>query len=325
MSGGFLWNEGPSVVKHNGVYYLMYSANCHCHRHYSVGYSTAVRPLGPYVKYSGNPILSARFHSGQGFPYLSSGTGHHSVIASPDGSELFIVYHSHADPLAGSGGRQLNIDRLGFREDGSMYVNGPSVTLQPSPSGTTNVMNITPEATVSASSTRRGFRTAALTDGEIGVDPLKAGYDWVSDGERAGAWVQLALGRAAARGVRPHLPDRAPGPQAVGRPSHLQRWDRARRAFSRGAGFGGHPAGAPRGEIEWIRFVAGEPVEREGEAGLSEIMVLGRPLGAVWISTPKPWRGGRRRFDPDRRVGSRSQVRSFHGKRRHRVRGRLVS
>ena len=63
-----------------------------------------------------------------------SGSGHNSVTNSPDGSELFIVYHIHTDPGHPSGDRQVCIDRMGFREDGSLYVTGPTHTPQPIPS-----------------------------------------------------------------------------------------------------------------------------------------------------------------------------------------------
>ena len=63
-----------------------------------------------------------------------SGPGHNSVTNSPDGSDLFIVYHSHMDPQNPSGDRQVCIDRMGFREDGSLYVTGPTHTPQPIPS-----------------------------------------------------------------------------------------------------------------------------------------------------------------------------------------------
>jgi hypothetical protein len=48
--------------------------------------------------------------------------------------ELFIVYHIHTDPQNPSGDRQVCIDRMGFREDGSLYVTGPTQTPQLIPS-----------------------------------------------------------------------------------------------------------------------------------------------------------------------------------------------
>jgi GH43 family beta-xylosidase len=123
----WLWNEGPFVIKHNDSYYLMYSANFYASRDYSVGYAVAMSPMGPFVKAAHNPILVSPNEE-------ISGPGHNSVTTSPDESELFIVYHIHTDPRNPSGDRQISMDRLVFREDGSLYVNGPTNTPQPIPS-----------------------------------------------------------------------------------------------------------------------------------------------------------------------------------------------
>ena len=123
----WVWNEGSFVLKHNSRYYLMYSANFYASRDYSVGYAVAERPIGPFVKAVHNPILFS--------PNAAiSGPGHNSVTTSPNGSELFIVYHIHTDPQNPSGDRQVCIDRMDFREDGSLYVTGPTDTPQPIPS-----------------------------------------------------------------------------------------------------------------------------------------------------------------------------------------------
>ena len=49
--------EGPSLLKKNGVYYLIYSANHYENKGYGVGYATSDTPMGPWVKYSKNPLL----------------------------------------------------------------------------------------------------------------------------------------------------------------------------------------------------------------------------------------------------------------------------
>lgn len=121
------WNEGPFVLKHHGKYYLMYSANFYASRDYSVGYAVAENPLGPFVKALHNPVLFSTNAE-------ISGPGHNSVTTSPDGKELFIVYHTHTDPKKPGGDRQVCIDRMGFREDGSLYVEGPTHTPQDIPS-----------------------------------------------------------------------------------------------------------------------------------------------------------------------------------------------
>jgi GH43 family beta-xylosidase len=123
----WFWNEGPFVLKHNHQYYLMYSANFYAGRDYSVGYAVANHPSGPFIKASQNPILYSTI------PEIS-GPGHNSVTTSPNGKELFIVYHTHTDAQKPSGDRQVCIDRMGFQDDGSMYVNGPSYTPQDMPS-----------------------------------------------------------------------------------------------------------------------------------------------------------------------------------------------
>jgi GH43 family beta-xylosidase len=122
----WFWNEGPFVFKRSGFYYLMYSANFFSGRDYAVGYAVSNNPLGPFVKYEYNPVLASKEET-------VSGSGHNSVTLSPDGKEWFIVYHTHTDPVKGGGDRQLCIDRMGFREDGSIYVHGPTVTDQPAP------------------------------------------------------------------------------------------------------------------------------------------------------------------------------------------------
>jgi GH43 family beta-xylosidase len=121
------WNEGAFVVKKDGIYYLMYSANFYKERDYSVGYAFSDKPLGPFIKYQNNPVMATQCGE-------ISGPGHHCVTTSPDGSELFIVYHTHTNPQEGGSNRQVCIDRMGFREDGSIYVKGPTADEQPMPS-----------------------------------------------------------------------------------------------------------------------------------------------------------------------------------------------
>ena len=48
-TGANMWNEGAFMYKHNGKYYLTYSANLWA-REYAVGYAVADSPLGDFVK-----------------------------------------------------------------------------------------------------------------------------------------------------------------------------------------------------------------------------------------------------------------------------------
>ncbi len=178
---GSYWNEGAVLLKNKGVYYLMYSANCYCNSNYSVGYATSKSPLGPFVKYAKNPILSNETVSN-----LVSGPGHHTVTKSPDNKELLIIYHSHMDLTLKESGRMMNIDRMGFREDGTMYVNGPTVEGQLYPSSDKQGFEmIGKEATVSSQQTKGGFQINVLTDGEFTMYQRFADYEWVATGNKA--------------------------------------------------------------------------------------------------------------------------------------------
>lgn len=81
--------EGPFTIKHDGKYYLTYSANdCKSHD-YAVGYAVADNIKGPYVKIEKSPILHR--------PAGMVGSGHHSFFTDKDGKlrigENFIVPH----------------------------------------------------------------------------------------------------------------------------------------------------------------------------------------------------------------------------------------
>ncbi len=122
-------NEGATVLKHNGTYYMTYSANHTEYATYGVGYATAKHPLGPWTKAPENPILASRLDIGVSAP------GHNSLVLSPDDGELFIVYHTHADPAKPSSDRVVNIDRISFDAEGRLRVDGPTRSPQPLPSG----------------------------------------------------------------------------------------------------------------------------------------------------------------------------------------------
>ena len=55
-------NEGPFVLKHDGKYYLTYSANSYESKLYGIGYAVSDSVTGPWEKYSGNPKIEISFH-----------------------------------------------------------------------------------------------------------------------------------------------------------------------------------------------------------------------------------------------------------------------
>ena len=121
--------EGPFILKHNGVYYLTYSANHFQSQGYAVGCATSSTPLGDFEKYQHNPILS------KNESINAVGTGHHSFFKANNG-ELMIVYHCHFDPTTVSP-RQTYIDRCGFVTDSDgterLVIYGPTSTPQKLP------------------------------------------------------------------------------------------------------------------------------------------------------------------------------------------------
>ena len=117
--------EGPFVLKHKGKYYLTYSANHTRSEDYAIGYAVSDSPLGPFVKYKGNPIL----HKNE----YASGVGHHSFTRSKDGKELICVYHRHFSKDTFRP-RMICADRAEFvaQADGDdiLVVHGPTGTPQ---------------------------------------------------------------------------------------------------------------------------------------------------------------------------------------------------
>lgn len=120
------WTEGTALFKIKDTYYIAYSANYFGGDWYAVGYATSDKPLGPYKKARNNPILEKNTQSGG----IVRGVGHGNIFFSPDRSEAYYVYHARTEGNA----RQCFIDKVIFHEDGSLSIDGPSVTDKPTPS-----------------------------------------------------------------------------------------------------------------------------------------------------------------------------------------------
>ncbi|MBF4470357.1 glycoside hydrolase family 43 protein [Flavobacterium sp. HJJ] len=79
--------EGPTVIKHNGLYYMLYSANDFRNPDYAVGYATSKSPLGPWEKSKDSPIIS-RKNTNQ------NGIGHGDVFWDKN-NKMHYVLHTH--------------------------------------------------------------------------------------------------------------------------------------------------------------------------------------------------------------------------------------
>jgi xylan 1,4-beta-xylosidase len=115
--------EAPWMLKHKGVYYLLYSGGSADSEHYAIGYATAKSPLGPFTKYRGNPIV----REGKGI----LGPGHVSVTRDQKG-KLWMVYHQQKDGKRGWN-RIICIDPLSFDERGVLHARASRATPEPAP------------------------------------------------------------------------------------------------------------------------------------------------------------------------------------------------
>ena len=103
-------NEGSFVIKHNGTYYMTYSANSYESPFYGIGCATSSSVWGPWTKYDHNPLLQK--------PGDLVGVGHSAMFTDKSG-KLRIVFHAHCDEQK-IHPRHMYISDVSFRfHDGS--------------------------------------------------------------------------------------------------------------------------------------------------------------------------------------------------------------
>jgi len=121
------WIEGPWMTRHNGTYYLQYSAAGTDWPTYAVGVYTSRNPLGPFTYDPRSPVLRHK----QG---LLTGTGHHCVVEGP-GGQLWAFYTIvyHAWNRMADVDRRIGMDRVGFDRNGNLFIAGPTETPQLAP------------------------------------------------------------------------------------------------------------------------------------------------------------------------------------------------
>lgn len=117
------WTEGSFLIKRDGVYYMMYSANFFGGENYAVGYATSDSPLGTYTKAPNNPVLEKNTEKGG----IVTGVGHNSITWSRDGKQLYCVYHGRTAETGNE--RVVFIDKMEIK-DGTLTVSGPTTDQQ---------------------------------------------------------------------------------------------------------------------------------------------------------------------------------------------------
>ena len=126
---GQIWDwhtlEGPTVRKHNGLYYCFYSGGCYENETYGVDYGVAEKVTGPYVE-EGNELGPRVLKTVVG---AVVGPGHNSIVVGPDNKTDYIVYHSWDLEMTA---RRMCIDPLVWTKEGPRCL-GPTWTEQQLP------------------------------------------------------------------------------------------------------------------------------------------------------------------------------------------------
>ena len=157
--------EGSHTIKANGKYYLMYSSGSYANHTYTIGYAVSDSPTGGFERRTpptGSALLRGSNPSNGNYDSSNYiyGTGHNSVLYVSN-EEMYIVYHSVTFDNNSFSTRKLNADYMGIDSNGNLYVNGPSNTIQPLPSGSMDLSKISvSDYTVSVD----GSNTPALKD-----------------------------------------------------------------------------------------------------------------------------------------------------------------
>ena len=92
-----IWIEAPHIFKHNGAYYLICAEGGTADQHSEVVFRSD-SANGPYVPYTGNPILTQR-HLDATRPFAVTSTGHADFVETPSGEwwAVFLGTRPYAD------------------------------------------------------------------------------------------------------------------------------------------------------------------------------------------------------------------------------------
>ncbi len=182
------WIEGSWMTKHNGIYYLQYSAPGTEFKTYADGIYTATDPLGPYTYASYSPFS----FKPTGF---ITGAGHGSTFKDKDGrywrvaTSVISVKHMFE--------RRLSLYPVGFDADDVIYTNTafadypqyfPGVKDNPETDNSAGFMLLSRLKQAQCSSVLKGYSLKNAVDNDVKT------Y-WCAETGNAGEWMQLDLGK----------------------------------------------------------------------------------------------------------------------------------
>jgi len=109
--------EGPFLLRRQGWFYLFYSGSGCCGPgcKYALGVARSRKLLGPWEKYSLNPIIAA--NADWRCP------GHGSIVTDKTGHD-WLLYHGYSTQSSGERGRQGLLDAVTWGTNGWPVING---------------------------------------------------------------------------------------------------------------------------------------------------------------------------------------------------------
>ena len=173
--------EGPYILRRGDWFYMFYSADACCGRrcNYKLGVARSRKLLGPWERYSGNPILAGNEQ------WKCPG---HGTIVEDAAGRTFLLYHAYDAATFEFVGRQALLDEVTWEEHGWPAINGGK-----GPSHSTAL----PRGGVH----RRSEGTVQDDFSNAVLDP---GWQWPWDQSTApgvdrsrGGWLRLSVGAAA--------------------------------------------------------------------------------------------------------------------------------
>jgi len=119
--------EAPWVIYVNETFFLFYSGSLYNTAKYAVGVARSKSLLGPYVKFSSNPIVHTNPHW--------SGPGHCAVLETASKNpQYFMLYHSWVgNQIGGNYPRVTMMDAILWDDLGWPYIKTFSPSFGPTP------------------------------------------------------------------------------------------------------------------------------------------------------------------------------------------------
>ena len=173
--------EGPYLLRRGDWFYMFYSADACCGRrcNYKLGVARARKLLGPWERYTGNPILAGNEQW--------KCPGHGSVVQD-QGGRTFLLYHAYETSTFEFVGRQALLDEVTWNAEGWPAINGGKG----------------PSSSAASPSTVAQRRAPGVIEDDFNKAGIDPGWQWPWDQTAVpsieagrGGWLRLTTGNAS--------------------------------------------------------------------------------------------------------------------------------